>query len=253
MLTKIIIKDKAYEVDLLQGHEVVADIKTRFMGSDTVSELKTQEDLNKVINQYVDNYEKVEYKEKDYFILKSRIPVEFKQKSYTKKYINSDSMTARFFGALGLPVMFIATNVFDIICNFKNMFNSAFGSTKINASFTYSEITFLSMGVILLNIGFWFFMIESIQQNTIPLYSIFIVQAINMVLGFFKPFKYHYNQIENYQLAPYSFDSKYDHISSSPLERLHSMKKDKSKTKIDFDFAEDNQQVKVKEKNYASY
>lgn len=255
MLTKIIIQNKAYEVDLLQAHEVIEDIQKKFIGSDTLIDLKKEgtEPLNKVINQYIDNYEKVEYKNKDYFILKSRIPVEFKEKSYTKKYIGGGSMTARVLGSLALPIMFFISNTFDMVCNFKNMVKTAFGSTKINAKFTDTETIFLSISVLVLNIFFWIYMINAMERNHIPVYSIFVIQAINMLLGVLKPFKYHYNQIENYKLASYTFDSKYDNVSSSPLERLNAMKKNTSKKEIDFDFVEEDQKETAKGKNYANY
>lgn len=253
MLTKIIIENKAYEVDLLVAHEVIEYIKKNFIDSDDLIELKDTEELNKVINQYVDNFEKIEYKDKDYFILKSRIPVVFKEKSYTKKHIGSSSMTARVISAFLLPVMFISTNIFDMVCNIKNRFNSIFGATKINAKFTSTETAFVCISVVIMNISFWVFIIGAIKNNLVPVYSIFLTQFINLILGVFKPFKYHYNQIENYKLAPYTVDNKYDNISSSPLERLNSMKKNTTKKQIDFDFTEENQQEKAKDKNYANY
>ncbi len=108
-----------------------------------------------MILQYIDNYEKVEYQNNSYFVLKSRIPLEFKQKSFSKKYIGSDEMTGRFWGSLALPVMFIATNLYDAICNIKNSFFAAFGTTKINGKQRDSETTILCILVVVLNILFW--------------------------------------------------------------------------------------------------
>ena len=57
-----------------------------------------------------------------------------------------------------------------------------------------------------------------------------------MLLGVLKPISYHYNKMENYKLAPYTFDNKYEKLSSNPIDRLNSMKSTSDKKKIEFDF-----------------
>lgn len=252
MLTKIVINNQAYEVDLLQDNEVIEQIKNDFIGLENISELTKQGNLEKVMSQYIDNYEKVMYDNKEYFIFKSRIPIEFKQKSYTKKVIPSDEMTGRVFGSFALPIMFIVTNMFDAACNFKNMINSKFGVTKINASFKNSEIAILSVLVVILNILFWGFYFDAVNNRHLPIWSIFVIQAINLALGVLKPINYHYNCIENYKLAPYTFDTKYSNLSESPIERLRAMKITPDKKMIDFDFSEETKN-KEKESNHATY
>lgn len=248
------IHNRAYEVDLLEANEVIEDIKSKFIGSETSRELNKSNNLDKVVSQYIDNYEKVEHNNKEYFVLKSRIPVEFKQKSYTKKYIAGDEMAGRVFGSLGLPIMFIATNLFDAVCNFKNMISSSFGSTKINAKFRDSETTILCILVVVLNILFWGWFINSVQNEHLPVWLLFVTQVINLALGVLKPFSYQYNRIENYKLAPYTFDTKYESLSADPMEKLRSMKSTPDKKKIDFDFTDEvKDKTKEKEKNYASY
>lgn len=252
MLTKIFIHNQGYEVNLLNAEEVVQDIKENFIGADASKELNKHNKLDNVILQYLDNYEKVEYQNNSYFVLKSRIPLEFKQKSFTKKFISSDEMTGRFFGSLALPVMFIATNVYDTVRNVANMLSSSVGTTKINGKLRDSESAILCLGVVVINILFWVWYGFTVNKTT-PFWTIFIVQFINMLLGVLKPISYHYNQMENYKLASYTFDNKYEVMSGNPIERLNAMKSTPDKKKIEFDFTEEENKSKEKEKTYATY
>lgn len=247
MLTKIFINDEGYEVNLLTDNEVIKQIKEDFIGNDGIKELSDSTTLNTVIAHYIDYYEKVEYNNKEYFILKSRIPVEFKQKTHAKKFITNDEMGFRVVGSILLPITFITTNIFSAIKNIKNKIKANFGSTKINAKYDSTEVVIGSMMILVLNILFYILFAKS----SLPFWSIFIVQAVNFIFGILNPISYQYNQIANYKLSAYTFDSKYEVISDDPLQKLKSMKPTQDKKKIDFDFSKEEE--KIKEKTYAQY
>lgn len=247
MLTKIFINNTAYEVELLEDHEVIKEIHEEFIGTSNVQELEKTKELNSIVAKYIDYYEKVEYKEKSYFILKSKVPIEFNQKTYGETYIPGDEISLRFALGAFLPISFIVTNIFDAVCNIKNMINSSFGSTRIKTNYTVSESVLLSACVFALNILFFAFF----KELNISWY-VLLIQAVNISLGILKPIKYHYNQVENYKLAPYTFDNKYESISTSPIERLRAMKTTQDKKKIEFDFTKEDSK-EVKEHTHATY
>lgn len=247
MLTKIFINGNAYEVNLLEDYEVIKQIHEDFIGKDNVQELEKTKELESIVAKYIDHYEKVIYKEKSYFILKSKVPINFNQKTYGKTYIPDAELSLRYITAILLPITFIVTNIFDAVCNIKNMINSRFGSTKINKIYTTSESIILILFVFALNILFFSFF----KDLNISWY-VLIIQAINIYLAILKPIKYHYNQIENYSLSPYTFDSKYENISNSPIERLQSMKTTEEKRKIEFDFTKE-EILKEKDSSHATY
>lgn len=247
MLTKIFINDEGYEVNLLTDNEVIKQIKEDFIGNDGLKELSDSQKLNTVIAQHIDYYEKVEYNNKEYFILKSCIPVEFKQKTHTKKFITNDEMGFRVVGSIFLPIIFITSNIFSALKNIRNKIKTKFGSTKINANYGSSEAVIGGMIILLLNILFYILF----SKSSLPFWSIFIVQGVNFILGVLNPISYQYNQIQNYKLSAYTFDTKYEVISNDPLQKLKAMKPTQDRKKIDFDFSKEEE--KIKEKTYAQY
>lgn len=248
MLAKIFIHNKAYEVNLLEAEEVIKEIKNE-LSSDCIKELIKENELENVISQSIDNYEKVEYKDREYFIHKSDIPLEFKHKTYGKKYISSDDMLGRFFGSIALPVTFIVANILSFIKNTINMLSLSTGSTKIHTKYTGSEVFFYGLFIVAMNVLFYLFFVAAVQKEMISAWSIIGVQFVNMYLGMNKPFNFQYNKLENYKLAPYTFDSKYDEIPINAIDKLKAMKVSVDKKKIDFDFSDGED----KEKNYATY
>lgn len=248
MLTKILINNEAYEVDLLDSEGVIEQIKKEFIGDEGTAKLKKENKLDFVIAQYIDYYEKVEYNGVPYFILKSLVPLQFKHKTYNNKFEESSEIGLKVATSLFLPITFIITNTFEAICNIKNMVKSTIGSTKINANFNNSQIVISSLLLVIANIMFW----VAYFKLPVPFWIPFVFQAINVLLCVLKPFKHQYNKIENYKLCAYTFDSNYNDIIADPMKRLTAMKTTHDKIKIDFDFTKEDT-IKEKGVNHATY
>lgn len=253
MLAKIFIYEKAYEVNLLSAQEVIDEIRSE-LSSDSIKELTKQNELENVISQSIDEYEKIQYKDKEYFIHKSDLPLEFKNKTYSKKYVSSDEMVGRFFGSIFLPVAFLFSNILGFSRNIINMLSASTGSTKIHTKYTGSEAFFYALFILAMNAVFYVGFFTLVNKEIISWWSIIGVQILNMYLGMNKPFNFQYNKIENYKLAPYTFDTKYDEVAVNAIDKLKAMKVSVDKKKIDFDFSDGKEnKEKDKEKNYATY
>lgn len=253
MLAKIFIHEKAYEVNLLSAQEVIDEIRSG-LSSDSIKELTKQNELENVISQSIDEYEKIQYKDKEYFIHKSDLPLEFKNKTYSKKYASNDEMFGRFFGSLVLPVTFLFSNILGFTRNLINMLSASTGSTKIHTKYTGSEAFFYALFILAMNVLFYVGFFKLVNKEMISAWSIIGVQIVNMYLGMTRPFNFQYNKIENYKLAPYTFDNKYDEVAVNAIDKLKAMRVSVDKKKIDFDFSDGKEsQEKDKDKKYATY
>lgn len=251
MFAKIFIDEKAYEVNLLSAEDVIQEIKSEL--ADSVKELTKENNLENVICQFIDDYEKVEYKDKEYFIHKSDLPLIFKNKTYGKKYMSSDEIAGRLFSAIALPVTYITANIFGLCRNIINMISAkSIGRTKIHQKYTGRDIFFTVVCMIVINALFYTSFAVAVRNDNISAWSIIGLQFVNLYLAMTKPFNFQYNKIENYKLAPYTFDSKYEDIHENAIDKLKAMKVSVDKKKIDFDFSDGNEK-EDKEKNYVTY
>lgn len=230
MLETIMINGVGYEVELLNENQVKDDILNHYTMS--LSE--------KEILRDIDNYEKIEFENKHYFINKSKLPLVWNTKISNTSNINYGANIVLSFIS---PINGIINKTYHFINNIKNFIKV---KTKkdvfVGEDNKYDTLIFMLSSVI------YFSFFKEIM-NFIPLNFDFIggpassfvfyftCVIINVFVVNYNRSIYKYNNIKNYNLPDYTFNVKYINASKDSTEKLKNMKVKKS-LQVDFLFSD---------------